>query len=318
MAGEKAEVIPTAETLASRLAALRPRKRSMLRSVRLKAWASRMPPISSCRSALTSPTVCARLAVGPAGARGEEPGREQHHRDDREAGQRQRDVESEHRRENTEQAEDRAEQLRQALGEKLAERVDVAEEPAHQIADGPSVEVRQRQALQVIEEPGAQRRRARADPRRPPAASAPVAPTRRSRRPAAARSCASSSPRASLWPMSTSMARPTSQGPGACAIAIKPMKHGGHATGSPGRAASSPTRRRATALRRAARSTSSWASASMPPGRLKRPPSAQGPAAASRGCRCRGGCWRAAPRAYPGRRSCPRRAPRSDPRRERC
>ena len=58
MAGEKAEVTPTAATLASRFRALRSRKRSMLTPVRLNAWAWRTPTISSWSSAVTSPTVC--------------------------------------------------------------------------------------------------------------------------------------------------------------------------------------------------------------------------------------------------------------------
>jgi hypothetical protein len=57
MAGAKAEVIATAWTFAARFAALRSRKRSMFVWVRLKACASRTPVISSCKPAVTSPTV---------------------------------------------------------------------------------------------------------------------------------------------------------------------------------------------------------------------------------------------------------------------
>ena len=55
--GANADVMPTAWTLASRLARLRARKRAMLAAVRLKACASRTPTISSWMSAVTSPTV---------------------------------------------------------------------------------------------------------------------------------------------------------------------------------------------------------------------------------------------------------------------
>src|SRR5437763_407372 len=81
--GAKADVMPTAWTLASRLAALRVRKRAMLAAVRLKACASRTPTISSWMSAVTSPTVSrvarkarrARLAISVV-----DSGRQQDHR----------------------------------------------------------------------------------------------------------------------------------------------------------------------------------------------------------------------------------------------
>ncbi len=57
MVGAKAAVSAIAETLASRFARLRSRKRAIFVSVRLNAWASRMPLISSWSSAVTSPVV---------------------------------------------------------------------------------------------------------------------------------------------------------------------------------------------------------------------------------------------------------------------
>src|SRR5665647_1587937 len=57
MAGEKAEVMAVAPTLASRLAAFRRAKRAWLAAVRLKAWATLMPAMSSWRSEETSPMV---------------------------------------------------------------------------------------------------------------------------------------------------------------------------------------------------------------------------------------------------------------------
>ena len=55
--GAKAAVTTTAATFASRLARFRSRKRAIFASMRLNAWASRMPLISSWISAVTSPVV---------------------------------------------------------------------------------------------------------------------------------------------------------------------------------------------------------------------------------------------------------------------
>ena len=69
MVGAKAAVSAIAETLASRFARLRSRKRAMFVSVRLNAWASRMPVISSCNSAVTSPVVSRVVRKAPRASR---------------------------------------------------------------------------------------------------------------------------------------------------------------------------------------------------------------------------------------------------------
>jgi hypothetical protein len=105
MVGAKAEVIATACTLASRLAALRRLKRAMFSSVLLKACASRTPTMSSFFARRYVPDSLARKAEGAPRTAGEKGGQEQHDRDHREACEGQVPVEKEHRNNDPDEAE---------------------------------------------------------------------------------------------------------------------------------------------------------------------------------------------------------------------
>lgn len=158
IAGEKAEVMPTAATLASRLAALRPAEAldvllGAVERLRLAHADDLLLQIGG-----DGADGLARLAKGGAGARGEEGGDAEHRRNDRVADEREPPVEQQHGDEDADERQERAEELRQPLRQELIERVDVAQQARHQVADRPLVEPRQRQPLQVREQPLAQRR----------------------------------------------------------------------------------------------------------------------------------------------------------------